>query len=109
MIAGYEARFTPEVVGLKLAAFAFVGAEERTSTGRTGQALAAIPNVQELHNLASEDCSLVKHRVRDTDDPTRAIVTGCRLASSRAGVASAAREWGRKASRKLQVRAMARA
>lgn len=73
VITGYEARVAPKAVGLKLAAFIFVRAEERPFTGKTGEALAAIPHVQEVHNLAGEDCYLVKLRVRDTDDLTRVL------------------------------------
>jgi Lrp/AsnC family leucine-responsive transcriptional regulator len=73
VITGYEARVAHKAVGLKLTAFVFVRAEERPFTGKTGQALAAIPNVQEVHNLAGEDCYLVKLRVRDTDDLTRVL------------------------------------
>ncbi|MDX2116942.1 MAG: Lrp/AsnC family transcriptional regulator [Planctomycetota bacterium] len=72
-IAAYEARVAPKAVGAQLAAFVFVRAEERPFTGKTGKALAAIPQVQEVHNLAGEDCYLVKLRVRDTDELTRVL------------------------------------
>jgi len=73
VIAAYEARVAPKAVGAHLAAFIFVRAEERPFTGKTGKALAAVPQVQEVHNLAGEDCYLVKLRVRDTDELTRVL------------------------------------
>lgn len=73
VITAYEARVAPKAVDAHLAAFIFVRAEERPFTGKTGQALAAIPHVQEVHNLAGEDCYVVKLRVRDTDELTRVL------------------------------------
>ncbi|MBY0113055.1 MAG: Lrp/AsnC family transcriptional regulator [Phycisphaerales bacterium] len=73
VITAYEARVAPKSVGAMLTAFIFVRAEERPFTGETGKALAAVPQVQEVHNLAGEDCYLVKLRVRDTDELTRVL------------------------------------
>ncbi len=73
LIQAYEARLSGKSVGVGLAAFIFVRAEERPFTGKTGNALALIPEAQEVHNLAGEDCYLVKLRVRDTDDLTRVL------------------------------------
>lgn len=73
LLVGYEARVAPPAVGLGLTAFIFVRAAEHPFTGKTGRALAAIPEVQEVHNVAGEDCYLVKLRARDTDHLTRIL------------------------------------
>ena len=73
IVTGYEARIAPRAVGLSLTAFVFVRAEEKPLTGKTGAALAKIPEVQEVHHVAGEDCYLVKLRVRDTEDLSRVL------------------------------------
>ncbi|MBI5432860.1 MAG: Lrp/AsnC family transcriptional regulator [Planctomycetes bacterium] len=73
VITGYEARLAPRKVGLGLAAFVFVRAEESDGPSATGELLAAIPEVQEVHQVAGEDCYLVKLRARDTDDLARIL------------------------------------
>jgi Lrp/AsnC family leucine-responsive transcriptional regulator len=73
ILTGYEARIAPRSVGLSLMAFVFVKAEEKPVTGSTGVALAKIPEVQEVHHVAGEDCYFVKVRVRDTDDLSRVL------------------------------------
>ena len=73
IITGYEARIAPRAVGLSLTAFVFVRAEEKPLTGKTGVALSKIPEVQEVHHVAGEDCYLVKLRVRDTEELSRVL------------------------------------
>lgn len=73
VVTGYEARIAPKLVGLGLTAFVFVRAEERSTSSKTGKQLAAIPEVQEVHNVAGEDCYVVKLRARDTDDLARLL------------------------------------
>jgi Lrp/AsnC family leucine-responsive transcriptional regulator len=65
-IQGYETRICPEALGLGLVAFIFVRADERVGQAEAGQQLAALPEVQEVHHVAGEDCYLVKVRVADT-------------------------------------------
>ena len=67
IIQGYEARLAPQALGLGLVAFIFVRTEERVGAGETGQRLARIPEVQEVHQVAGEDCYLVKVRVESTE------------------------------------------
>jgi Lrp/AsnC family leucine-responsive transcriptional regulator len=76
IVRGYEARLDPGQLGLGLTAFIYVRGEERPFTGKTGQALAAIPEAQEVHNIAGEDCFLVKVKARDTADLTRILREG---------------------------------
>jgi len=73
ILTGYEARIAPRAVGLSLTAFVFVRAEEKPVSGKTGSSLAKIPEVQEVHHVAGEDCYLVKVRVRDTEDLSRVL------------------------------------
>lgn len=66
VIRRYTTSINPTAVEQKLLAFIFI----RTSQGfscctDTGARLAAIPEVQEVHHIAGEDCFLVK--VRSTD------------------------------------------
>jgi Lrp/AsnC family leucine-responsive transcriptional regulator len=65
-IRGYEARLDARALGAGLLAFTFVRADEPVGAPVTEAALAAIPEVQEVHNVAGEDCYLVKLRVADT-------------------------------------------
>lgn len=66
VILGYGARINPSLVGLSLTAFILVRTEERLGHGTIGQALARIPEVQEIHHVAGEDCYLVKVRAENT-------------------------------------------
>ena len=50
-------------LGLGLTAFIFVRSSERVGHVGTARALAAMPEVQEVHHVAGEDCFLVKVRV----------------------------------------------
>ena len=67
LISGYHARLNPRELGLGLLAFVFVRAEDKGSESDTGVLLARIPEVQEVHHIAGEDCFLVKVRTRDTE------------------------------------------
>ena len=65
VLLGHEARIDPRVVGLGMAAFIFVKADERVGSLETAHRLAKLPEVQELHHVAGENCYLVKVRVAD--------------------------------------------
>jgi Lrp/AsnC family leucine-responsive transcriptional regulator len=67
VIRGYEARLDPKQVGARLLAFVFVRAEERVGDAHAGDLLAQIPEVQEVHHVAGEDCYLVKVRAEGTE------------------------------------------
>ena len=73
VIQGYTTRINAAAVGLGLTAFILVRTEERVGSGAIGQALARIPEVQELHHVAGEDCYLVKVRVPDTEGLSRLL------------------------------------
>ena len=73
VIRGYAPRLDAKAVGLGLLAFVFVRAEELPGETVTGEALAEIPEVLEVHHVAGEDCYLAKARVADTDDLGRLL------------------------------------
>jgi len=73
VIEGYEARLAPKAVGLGLTAFVFVRSDETGGAPETSAALAAMPEAQEVHHVAGEDCFLVKVRTQDTDDLARLL------------------------------------
>jgi Lrp/AsnC family leucine-responsive transcriptional regulator len=65
-VRGYSANIDPAAVDLGLLAFVLVRADERGGAPRTEAALVAIPEVQEVHHVAGEDCFMLKVRARDT-------------------------------------------
>ncbi len=67
LIRGYEARLGARELGYGLVAFVFVRTADRPGTHGTGAALAALPQVQEVHHVAGEDCFLLKVRAADTE------------------------------------------
>jgi Lrp/AsnC family leucine-responsive transcriptional regulator len=66
VIDGYEVRLNPERFDRRQIAFIEVQARSVGDHPQTGQALAAIPEVQEVHYVAGLDGYLVKLRVADT-------------------------------------------
>jgi Lrp/AsnC family transcriptional regulator, leucine-responsive regulatory protein len=62
VIQGYSARLAPEALGAELLAFVFVQADERLGDESAAARLAELPEVQELHHVAGEDCYLAKVR-----------------------------------------------
>jgi Lrp/AsnC family leucine-responsive transcriptional regulator len=73
VIRGYEGRLAPKALGLGLLCFIFVRADEPGAAVSTGERLAEIPEVLEVHHVAGEDCYLVKCRAADTDDLARIL------------------------------------
>lgn len=65
VIQGYEVRINPEALGLGLLAFVFVRSNDMLDETKTAAALAALPEVQEVHDIAGEDCFILKVRARD--------------------------------------------
>ena len=65
-VRGYNANIDPAAVDLGLLAFVLVRADERGGAPRTEADLVAIPEVQEVHHVAGEDCFMLKVRARDT-------------------------------------------
>jgi Lrp/AsnC family leucine-responsive transcriptional regulator len=67
LIMGYSVLVDPEALGLGLMAFIFVKADEEVRACKTARELAKIPEILEVHNIAGEDCYLVKVRVKNTE------------------------------------------
>ena len=65
-IDGYEVRLNPERFDRRQIAFIEVRTRLVGDRPQTGEQLAAIPEVQEVHFVAGEDCYLIKLRVADT-------------------------------------------
>jgi Lrp/AsnC family leucine-responsive transcriptional regulator len=66
VIRNYTTSIDPVAVEQKLLAFIFIKTNDGMGCSVTGPALARIPEVQEVHNIAGEDCYLVKVRTADS-------------------------------------------
>ena len=67
IITGYVTKINPVALHQKLLAFIFIkSAEGLASDTKTADALAKIPEVQEVHHIAGEDCFLIKVRTEDS-------------------------------------------
>jgi len=67
VILQYTTSINPAAVQQKLLAFIFIRSKEGfTCSTQTADALAKIPEVQEVHHIAGEDCFLVKVRTEDS-------------------------------------------
>lgn len=73
VIDGYEVRLNPEQFNRTLVAFIHVLVNESNATQPVGVQLAGIPEVQEVHYVAGDDCYFVKIRVADTKELGRII------------------------------------
>lgn len=67
VITGYAARVNPKAVDRPLLAYVLVRSDERIGTSSSGEALAKLPEVLEVHHVAGQDSYLVKVRVRDPE------------------------------------------
>lgn len=66
VIKAYAAQLDPQALGQGLLAYVLVRTECGSWQAETAAKIAAIPEVQEVHHIAGEDCFLVKVRTRDT-------------------------------------------
>jgi Lrp/AsnC family leucine-responsive transcriptional regulator len=73
ILLGYTARVDPEAVGRGTLAFVFVQAESRPFDPSVGRQLAALPEVLEVHEIAGEDCLLIKLRCGSNADLGRIL------------------------------------
>ena len=62
----YTTRINPAALGQKMLAFIFMKAADGPGCNDTAKQLAQIPEVQEVHHIAGEDCYLVKVRTYDS-------------------------------------------
>lgn len=73
IIEGYEVRLNPRHFGMRQAVFLRVSADESDGGQAVGEALAALPEVQEVHQVACDDGYLVKLRVAGTEELGRIL------------------------------------
>jgi Lrp/AsnC family transcriptional regulator, leucine-responsive regulatory protein len=66
VIRGYTALLDPQALEQRMLAFVAVRTADRPGEPRVGAALAAVPEVLEVHHVAGDDCLLLKIRARDT-------------------------------------------
>ncbi len=66
IIRGYAAQLNPRELGQGLLAFVLVRTDGCAWEAQTAAKLADMPEVQEVHHIAGEDCFLVKIRACDT-------------------------------------------
>jgi Lrp/AsnC family leucine-responsive transcriptional regulator len=66
VIKGYAAHLDPRALGQGLLAYVLVRTDSGAWQAETAAKIAALPEVQEVHHIAGEDCFLVKVRTRDT-------------------------------------------
>ena len=67
VIRGYSARIDPRALELSTVAFVAVRGDDMAGTDNIATALAACPEVLEVHHVAGEDCYLVKVRAKDPE------------------------------------------
>lgn len=66
VILQYNAKINPIALDQKLLSFIFIKAADGIGCATTGKALAAIPEVLEVHDIAGDDGYLVKVRTADS-------------------------------------------
>lgn len=71
IIRGYAAELDGAQIGFGLTAFVFVRTSDRC--GAADAVLAEIPEVLEVHDVAGEDCYLLKVRTKDTEELGRLL------------------------------------
>ncbi len=63
VIEGYEVRLNPEMFNCAMTAFIHMRVKDPSQIVETGNAIAGIEQVQEVHYLAGEDCLMAKIKV----------------------------------------------
>ena len=66
VIGGYSVRLDPQKLGLKLCAIVRITTEGITCN-QTVEQFAAMPEIEELHSVAGEECLLAKVRTSDSE------------------------------------------
>jgi Lrp/AsnC family leucine-responsive transcriptional regulator len=68
VIQAFETKINANAVGLSLTVFLFITTEEAVGETGVAKSIARIPEVQEVHMLAGEDCYLVKLKVANPQE-----------------------------------------
>ncbi len=75
IIQKYTIRINPNAVEKDLLAFVHVRASGPVVDQKTAKELAKVPEVQEVHIVAGEDCFLIKIRAKNPEDLSRLLRT----------------------------------
>ena len=67
IVVGYAVNLDASKLDFGLVAFVFVKSDDRIGEVKTAKLLAEIPEVQEVHHVAGEDCFMMKVRAADTN------------------------------------------
>lgn len=67
VIRGYSARIDPKALDRRLLAFVALRTTDLPGEARVARVIAEIPEVQEVHHVAGDDCLLLKVRARDPE------------------------------------------
>jgi len=73
VITGYHAHLDPAQMGYNVTGFSFIRTNEKPGEVRTSQLLAEIPEIEEVHHIAGEDCYLVKFRCANNQELGRLL------------------------------------
>jgi Lrp/AsnC family leucine-responsive transcriptional regulator len=73
VIQAYETKVSHFALGLNIIAFVWVKLKDMASYRATGAELAGLREVMEVHNMAGEECFLVKTAAKDTKDLARIL------------------------------------
>lgn len=68
VVRGFHARLDPTQLGRAMLAFVLLRTNETLDDPDTSDAISRLPEVQELHHVAGEDCYLLKVRVASPKD-----------------------------------------
>lgn len=75
IIEGYEVRLNPEMFNCAMIAFVHMQVKAPSQVMETGNAVAEIEQVQEVHYLAGEDCLMAKIKVSGNKELERILRT----------------------------------
>lgn len=68
LINRYEARLSASELGIGTLAYVFITERKPTGGVNTGELLAKVTGVEEVHKITGDDCFLVKIRATDTEE-----------------------------------------
>lgn len=68
LLGGKELRIPPKQLGFHILAFVSVKASCHCLTEESSHLISAMPEVQEMHLVAGQDCYMLKVRTKNTDD-----------------------------------------
>jgi Lrp/AsnC family leucine-responsive transcriptional regulator len=73
VIKEYVTRLDPKALDFGLLAFVYIKTNEKRGKWDVGETIAKIPEVLEVHDIAGEECYVVKLRTKDTDSLYRIL------------------------------------